>query len=276
MNGRGRDKLNIKETYTHLRDSAAEHFAQRTAANQAAFFLPHLRSGMNILDCGCGPGSITVGLAEVVAPGQTVGIDINERQIAQAQTVASNQGILNVRFETGSVYDLPFSDGSLDAVFCSAVLSHLRDPLTALTEIYRVLRSGGVVGIRNPDTDGQVVAPNDPILTRSLELYASIIAANGGNAKIGKHQRALLRQAGFVQVETSAVYEVYSSDTAVQYWGQLFAQGFGEKEAIEQSSQLGLADADAVLDMSKAWAQWAHNVDAFFADAWFEAVGWKP
>jgi hypothetical protein len=50
--------------------------ATLTAGEEAAFFLPNLRSGMHLLDVGCGPGSITVGLAEVVAQGTLVGIDL--------------------------------------------------------------------------------------------------------------------------------------------------------------------------------------------------------
>jgi 2-polyprenyl-3-methyl-5-hydroxy-6-metoxy-1,4-benzoquinol methylase len=42
--------------------------ATRTVSNAAAFFLAYLRPGMRVLDVGCGPGSITLGLAEVVAP----------------------------------------------------------------------------------------------------------------------------------------------------------------------------------------------------------------
>ncbi len=57
-----------------------ESLAKRTASLEAGFFLPHLRRGMRLLDCGCGPGTITVNLAEVVAPGEVVGIDIEDKQ----------------------------------------------------------------------------------------------------------------------------------------------------------------------------------------------------
>jgi ubiquinone/menaquinone biosynthesis C-methylase UbiE len=46
---------------------------QRTAEIHAAFFLPYLESGMKVLDCGCGPGTITNGLARAVSPGETSG-----------------------------------------------------------------------------------------------------------------------------------------------------------------------------------------------------------
>ena len=50
--------------------SRAVH-ARRTGA-VAAFLAPHLRGGMRLIDCGCGPSSITVDLAQAVAPGRAM------------------------------------------------------------------------------------------------------------------------------------------------------------------------------------------------------------
>ena len=51
--------------------------ARRTGA-AAAFLAPHLRRGMRLIDCGCGPGSITVDLARAVALGEAIGIDLRD------------------------------------------------------------------------------------------------------------------------------------------------------------------------------------------------------
>ncbi|HMN31022.1 MAG TPA: class I SAM-dependent methyltransferase, partial [Caldilineaceae bacterium] len=73
------------EAYSRAGSRAAPPaFPRRTAEQQAAFLLPHLQAGMALLDCGCGPGSITIGLAKGVAPGRAVGIDIDASQIALA------------------------------------------------------------------------------------------------------------------------------------------------------------------------------------------------
>ena len=74
------------ETYafTGSADYAGFMAATRSASTQAAFLRPHLRPGMTLLDCGCGPGSITVGLAELVAPGAVTGVDTDAAQVERA------------------------------------------------------------------------------------------------------------------------------------------------------------------------------------------------
>jgi len=80
-------------TYSQRDNPAIEAwFARRTAAREAAFFIPYLHRGMQVLDVGCGPGSITLGMAEVVAPGEVVGIDLQPTQIEQARALAVERG----------------------------------------------------------------------------------------------------------------------------------------------------------------------------------------
>src|SRR5919202_1822637 len=98
--------------------SIADAEAQRTyvgvrrAAQWVGFFLPHLRVGDAVLDCGCGVGSITLDIAEYVAPGQVIGIDVDARQLALARASATERGLSNVAFEQADIYTLPFADAS--------------------------------------------------------------------------------------------------------------------------------------------------------------------
>ncbi|MEP7214926.1 MAG: class I SAM-dependent methyltransferase, partial [Anaerolineaceae bacterium] len=91
--------------------------SRRTAATNAAFFLPHLQPEMRVLDVGCGPGSITAGLADVVAPGEVVGVDANPAAIDMATRSAATASRPSLRFEVADLYRLPFADASFDAVF---------------------------------------------------------------------------------------------------------------------------------------------------------------
>ena len=78
------------------------------------------------------------------------------------------------RFEIGSVYELPFPDGSFEVVFAHAIFEHLREPLSALTEFHRVLVSGGLVALCSPDWGGFLVSPATSQLDAALAYYQTL------------------------------------------------------------------------------------------------------
>src|SRR5215470_9709319 len=92
----------VNETYQHGHHASvvASH-AKRTAEKEASFFLPLLRPGMRLLDVGCGPGSITAGLARRVDPGETIGIDASASVIDTARSLLEAP-IANLTFEVAS------------------------------------------------------------------------------------------------------------------------------------------------------------------------------
>ena len=116
--------------------------AQRSAGREAAFFVPHLRAGMRLLDCGCGPGTITVGLAGIIAPGRLAAVDASPDEVATASAALSEAGYDNAHVEVADVQELPFEDDAFDALYSQAVIDYLVDPLVALREFRRVLRPG--------------------------------------------------------------------------------------------------------------------------------------
>ena len=119
---------NNREEYTMgYGPAAVALMGGRSAKTHAAFFLPHLKLGMKLLDCGCGPGTVTLGFAEIVAPGSAVGTDIEPSQMELATKTAEQRNISNVRFEAANIYELPFADASFDAVFMSALIGNLRE-----------------------------------------------------------------------------------------------------------------------------------------------------
>jgi ubiquinone/menaquinone biosynthesis C-methylase UbiE len=153
----------MSETYTPGYCSNAVAFmSARTAQREAAFLFPRLKPGVRLLDIGCGPGTITAGLARAVAPGEVTGLDRAGAQLDLARENAAREGLANVRFVPGSVYTLPFADQEFDVVFAHALFEHLKDQIAALREIHRVLRPGGIVALRSPDWGGFIAHPNWP------------------------------------------------------------------------------------------------------------------
>ena len=127
--------------YTHGHaESVLRSHRWRTATNSAAYLLPHLQPGHELLDVGCGPGTPTCDLADRVAPGAAIGMDSSAEVVAAATAEAAERGMTNVTFDTGDVYALPFADDRFDIVHAHQVLQHLTDPVTALRELRRVVR----------------------------------------------------------------------------------------------------------------------------------------
>src|SRR5215211_5509236 len=160
-----------EEKYVH--GYSEEHRAflsSRTAEREAAFFLPFLKPGMRLLDCGSGMGALTTSLAEWLAPGEVIGIDREPSQVEAARAWAAEKGVHNVRFETGNILELPYPDASFDAVFAFTVLEHLREPRLAMREMLRVLKPGGVAGIYDPDYAARLLAPSTPAMQELFQL----------------------------------------------------------------------------------------------------------
>lgn len=274
MSGEPKSNTAGKEVYL-LRDTPFQRrMVRRSAEKQAAFLLPHLRPGIRLLDCGCGPGSITIGLARVVAPGAVVGVDIDPGEIEQARQLAAEQGIANVQFETGNVYELPFADASFDAAFSNALLDHLSDPVAALREMRRVLKADGVLGVRTADRDGYLLAPAEPLIDKFNEWGEKRKNAQGVRVRIGKNLRAMLRAAGFARTEGSASYDCYGSADEVRDLATSVVTGLQADLNRSQLATDGVLDGAEVGAMAAALQAWGESPDAFFAMSFCEGVGW--
>ncbi len=150
--------------YTHgHQESVLRSHRSRTAANSAAYLLPELRAGQALLDVGCGPGTITADLAELVGPtGRVVAVDRSAEVLAQAAEYVAGRGIGNVTFERADAYRLPYADGEFDVVHAHQVLQHVAEPVLVLRELRRVTAPGGVVAVRDADYAAMAWYPELP------------------------------------------------------------------------------------------------------------------
>lgn len=98
-----------------------------------------------VLDVACGPGIVTCELAAVAH--EVVAFDITPAMLIKARERCDKAGRMNVTFREGSATNLPFADGSFDAVVTRSSFHHFPSPTRVLDEMVRVTRPGGAVVI---------------------------------------------------------------------------------------------------------------------------------
>jgi SAM-dependent methyltransferase len=253
--------------------TTADFFANRQAATHAAFFLPYLQPGMTLLDGGCGPGSITLDLAFIVSPGAVVGIDKESSQVDFARAGAAARNLSNARFQVADLYALPFPDGAFDAALLHGVLEHMREPVRALREIRRVLKSGGLVGLRHADFGGFLLEPRPAPLDRFAELFARLMLHNGGDPEAGRHQVGWVREAGFTPVTVSASFDCWTRTPSDTRRNARFLANLVDNSAFaRQLREAGLSSRDLLEEMGQRFLEWGEYPNAFAAEAWGEVV----
>jgi ubiquinone/menaquinone biosynthesis C-methylase UbiE len=265
---------------SHQYTTTEDWNAQRRIETSAAFFVPHLRPGMRLLDCGCGPGSITLDFAEALAPGEVIGIDIEGETLARAKAAAAERNLPNVRFEKGDVYDLPFPDASFDAVWTSSILQWLNNPRGAMREIFRVLKPGGVYATRDRDRRGDVFGNSNRLVKRALDLhYRQNEYWSGGDLSIGGKMRAMIMRTGFENVTTVASYENHGEPGAARFMVGMYDRALKVEErpwSVQIIKEKGWANDGGLARMIEAWRVWGDDLRSFYCICRVENVAWKP
>jgi SAM-dependent methyltransferase len=245
-----------------LRDRHRPAHARRTAESHAGFLLPLLKPGMAVLDVGCGPGSITVGLAAVVAPGPVCAVDLDP---------ALADGTDGIRVLTADAADLPLDDASFDVIFICATLQHLPDPLAALREARRVARPGAVIAVADADWGGHLLEPSNLALGRSFDLMGRL---RTGSPNVGRALRGLLTQAGFERCEVRAKAVHHGTADEVRGFAGFNASWFSTPAIVDEVVRRGWASRDELAATERAWREWGEDPGAFFAGFWCEALAW--
>ena len=240
---------------------------KRCIKTHAQFLIPYLKPGMKILDCGSGPGSMTIDFARYLQRGEVIGVDIEESQIAIATADAKRENVTNVTFQTADVFDLPFADDTFDLVFSQGLLVHLPDPIQALQEQRRVTKKGGIVTARSGYARGAIFHPENALLKEAWLFHNQPLL----DQCVGIKLEELFSLAGLKDIKHSLLCDI-SRD-------QELANFFADEVINRDYSQKLLAQGKITLEKLQAyrdaWLNHAKTPHALFSQVIGEAIGVK-
>jgi SAM-dependent methyltransferase len=160
-----------------------------------------LHEGETVLDLGSGGGIDVILSANRVGPtGIAYGLDMTDEMLALAQKNAVDAGVRNVHFLKGVIEQIPLPADSVDVVISNCVVNLSVDKPAVLTEIARVLRPGGRIGISD-------VVAEDHLTPAERAERGSYVGCIAGALSIGEYE-AGLEAAGFEQVSVEFTHQV--------------------------------------------------------------------
>ncbi|HET7357137.1 MAG TPA: class I SAM-dependent methyltransferase [Nocardioidaceae bacterium] len=261
------------DVYTHGHsESVLRSHRWRTLENSAGYLVPYLDEDADVLDVGCGPGTITLDLARAVTRGRVTGLDRSAVVLSEASKAAEEAGLVNVEFQCGDVYSLAFDDDSFDVVHAHQVLQHLSEPVEALREMGRVCRPDGAVAARDADYAAFTWWPEVPELDEWLGLYRAVARSNGAEPDAGRRVRSWARRAGLEVVASTADVWCFSSPDDVAWWGGLWADRVQGSAMAEQAKERGMAGDEDLERLAAGWRAWSTSPDAWFVVVHGEVV----
>ncbi|MGO8950167.1 MAG: arsenite methyltransferase [Ktedonobacterales bacterium] len=169
--------------------------------------LAELCAGERVLDLGSGGGIDVLLSARRVGPtGFAYGLDMTDPMLELAERNRREAGVENVAFLKGIIEAIPLADNSVDVVISNCVINLSADKGQVLREAYRVLAPGGRFAVSDIVVQGEL----PPALRQNMESWAGCVAG----ALQEQTYRALLREAGFVDIDLEATRRYSPADIA--------------------------------------------------------------
>jgi 2-polyprenyl-3-methyl-5-hydroxy-6-metoxy-1,4-benzoquinol methylase len=266
--------------YAHGHHSSvlASH-ATRGVRDSAPHLLPYLQQGLNVLDIGSGPGSITLELADAVGPsGHVTGLDFSPTAVRTATEAAAERGVQNVDFRVADVYSLrPGVDGleqGYDVVHAHQVLQHLPDPVGAIRVAASLVRPGGILSLREVDYSATTWSPASSGLETWLRVLRTYMSLEGHDADAGSHLGSWLAAAGVGDSAVTLTHSVQAFTTAADRrgWGESWVQRALHSSFRDLAIKHDLLDQAGVEAVAAAWQDFADAPAGEFAFRHTEAI----
>jgi len=233
-------------------DAQAELGRER---KQGVYALMHVQPGHRVLDVGCGPGTDTLPLAQIVGTtGQVMGLDTSEAMVAEANNRAEKAGVQDwVEHKLGDASSMPFEDGYFDACHAERVFMHLRNPEQVFSEMVRVTKPGGWIAII--DGDWCTLSIDTPEVDVERKI-ATFIGRWHKNPYAGRQLYRFFKQHGLVDVSIDVLPIVFTDLASAQSLVRL-------DERADKACEAGVITRDE-LERFRSSMEQADAAGAFF------------
>ena len=257
----------------HGKSVVAAH-AARTADEAAAFLLPNLRSPMKVLDVGCGPGTITVGLADAVAPdGEVLGVDVSDSLGHEWEKRLTESRVGNLTFRIADLFSSDLPKRHYDVVYMHQVLQHLPEPVGAIRAAVAHAKEGALIGIREVDWGTFAVHPEVEGLREFRRIYDAVAMANGGNPRAGRHLLEWLAKAGSLfDIKISTSTWSFYDEGGKEWWGNQWSERVLTSNIATSALAHGIATQQELQAAADEWQRWKDAPGAVSAFMHFEAL----
>jgi arsenite methyltransferase len=160
-----------------------------------------LREGETVLDLGSGGGIDVILSAKRVGPtGRAFGLDMTDEMLALAQSNAEKAHVDNAIFLKGVIEDVPLPAASVDVIISNCVINLSTDKAAVLTEMARVLKVGGRIGVSD-------VVAEDRLTPTERAARGSYVGCIAGALSVSEYEEGL-HAAGFEDVSVTLTHEV--------------------------------------------------------------------
>jgi ubiquinone/menaquinone biosynthesis C-methylase UbiE len=229
------------------------------AYKQRAVQLLDAHAGWRYLEVGTGTGEDALAFAAGFGT-SVVGVDSSSVMVEEARRRGLTEAVV------ADAHTLPFEDASFDGAWADRTFQHLADPVAALAEMVRVVRTGGRVVVVDPDYGTQIVDVPDQDLARRVLRFRSDFGIRNGT--LARQMPGLFGRAGLTNLQVEAVPIVLRDPTALD-------NALGLRDWASFAHEQGIVEAEEVPAWEAALDHAAANGSFLYSFSLFITAGRK-